>query len=171
LGARTARFELRIVDCGLRIDKQGSFRNSDGAYAFTLVELLIVIVVIAIASALLLPDLSSLTDRGAEDRALRLIAGAVHRAQDLALLRHAPQSIEFNLDKASVTVSSEPKSVSWPGRAKVSIISDGSGTPVSSGVVTIEVDRFGNLTPFEVRIGRQIHVTANPFTGLMEPVE
>jgi prepilin-type N-terminal cleavage/methylation domain-containing protein len=169
------RFDA-VADCGqarpgLRIERRPTLRGSTADHAFTLVEILVVIVVIAIASALLLPDLSSITDRGAEDRALRLVAGSVHRAQDLALLRHEPQSIAFDLDRGSVTVSGEPKPVSWPGRARVSIVSAGSSVPVSSGVVRIEVDRFGNLAPFEVRIGRAVRVTANPFTGLMEPSE
>lgn len=113
--------------------------------------MLVVVMLISIATLVALPNFDALIGAGAENRAFRLVQGALTRAQDLAVIRRAPQEILLG---EGVVVVSDEKPITLPD---IEIIAP----------ERIVIDRYGNVEPFEITIGT-IHARANPFTGRLE---
>ncbi len=140
------------------------------APGFTLVELLVVIVILALASLLVIPRLDALTDQGSDERAFRLIAGGIARAQDRALLDRRPRSLLIDLDRRLLSVEGDPDPLALPSHSRI-VVERADGSVHEAGTVAIAVDAHGNIDPFELRIGTRIRALANPFTGALEPGE
>jgi prepilin-type N-terminal cleavage/methylation domain-containing protein len=152
----------------LRLPVGFIFQHSSFHKGFTLVELLIVLVIIGLGTALAMPGIEALTNQGAHDRALRMIAGAVARAQDRALSRRSAQTITIDLDARLVAVSDETPTP-LPAGVAIGIIPADEQAPREEGRLSLAVDRHGNIEPFELRIGHSTVLVANPFTGALEP--
>lgn len=146
-----------------------------GLRGFTLMELLIVVVIISLTAAVLAPQFESLSEAGSEERALRLLSGAIARAQDLATLEHQPVSIIVDLTTRHVTLGPDrkagldPESLELPRRCRIGIEQEDGGGVLWEGRVTLTVDQDGYVNPFRVRIGDHVRLKVHPFTGELEP--
>jgi prepilin-type N-terminal cleavage/methylation domain-containing protein len=162
---------MNDIDHGNRVSSMfcSSIRIHHSSFrGFSLVELLIVLVIIGLGTALAMPGIEALTNQGAHDRALRMIAGAVARAQDRALARRSAQTITIDLDARLVTVSDEAP-IPLPAGVAIGIVPADERASREEGHISIAVDRHGNIEPFELRIGHSTVLVANPFTGALEP--
>jgi len=79
-------------------------RNPRGQRAFTLVELMVVIVILAIAAAIVVPSLVSTTDFQALSAA-RMIVADLQYAQDAAVTQQTPITVEFDTAQHSYALS------------------------------------------------------------------
>jgi len=137
--------------------------NGDHRGGFTLVELIVVLVILAIASLMVIPGVASLGDVSATSAA-RLLAGDLQYAQNAAITYQQPVTVAFNtatesygltnasgplihpMTKADYTVDL-PSQRGFEGANVVSASFGGSpavtfdelGAPDSAGSVTLQV--------------------------------
>jgi len=144
-------------------DKFSNFSKS----GFTLIELLIVVAVISIGALILLPNIDAVSTQGSDERSFRLINSALQSAQDQALISHTKTELNIDLTHKVINISGKSEPIKLPDSSDIVIIQE-NGEPISSGKVSIKIDDYGNIEPFEVKIGLRIKAMANPFTGLLE---
>lgn len=135
--------------------------------AFTLVELLIVVVILGIAAAVLVPRVDSFTRAGAGERAFRLVQGVILRAGDLAVLRHRPMTVRLDLTGLTVQVKGEEKPVALPD-CGVAVIDPLRRVRQTSGVADIVVEPNGNVEPRTFEFGPDLRGVLNPITAVIE---
>ncbi len=114
-----------------------------------------------------MPSVESIAGGNADERAFRMISGAVQRAQDLAVTTRLPQTIVIELDRKTLGIGESP-TASLPEKTKIAIRTERDGRDIVSGRAEIRVDRYGAIEPFSIRVGDFIHANANPITGVLE---
>ena len=145
--------------------KKSSFPIPSG---FTLAEILIVTVIIAIASLFLAPRFDSIIDSQNSRRTFRLISGLVQQAQDLAVVKGKNLTVQFDLDHNHAFIKGTDIRLDWPEHARVTIRPNKTPSFVTKGVVPIHVSAFGKMERFSLVINDRIHARMNPYTGLLE---
>lgn len=141
-------------------------RTSRSAAAFTMIELLVVIVIMAIASAVVVPHLAR-SDSFAAQSAARVVFGDILFAQNDAIAQQQTRRIVFDLDNQSYQLtdgSGTTLSAAWLGGSYV--VNFGAGTQwpdvtlgsTSFSSNTLEFDDLG--TP---DAGGTVQLTAGAF--------
>jgi general secretion pathway protein H len=132
------------------------------ARGFTLLEVVVVTAVIAIAAAIVLPRLG---DRGtlAVEEAARRLADVAGAARERAILGGVPMRLVVDLDagrfhagragRDALTVlpasGDDPEPARLPGAVRMLAVARG-GVPVTGGVVAIDLDPAGDALPVRI---------------------
>lgn len=156
-----------VRDRSAHVSAFSGFTLTEG---FTLAELLIVVMILGIAAVVVMPRFEMMAGQGEEGRATRLVAGAISRAQDLAIIRREPVTIALNLDEKTLNIAGDPAAIELPD-VPLSFSSHPGMAGRTTGTVEISVDRFGGIDLFEIAIGSEYRGIANPVTGDIEKVE
>jgi type II secretion system protein H len=122
---------------------------------FTLVELMIVLVVLAIIAAVVLPNIGSSADTQVTSAA-RVVAGDLELARSMALTTQRPHALVFRLDRAAYKVVAN-----YLGEPYNSV--DAVTHPVKSGedfeVVLADLGGMGTVVVTDVDLGGDSYVT------------
>jgi prepilin-type N-terminal cleavage/methylation domain-containing protein len=140
---------------------------------FTLIELILVVIIVAVLSAIAIPRYTNSQMKYRADAAARRVAADLQVAQTRARIRSTPQTVTFNLTSSSYTLDGMPHPDHPAKTYTVSLPEAPYGASLVTvnfnGTATIGFDQYGMPIPATggtaaVRVGdqqRTISVEAN----------
>ncbi len=139
---------------------QGRYPPAAGRRAFTLIELLLVVVIIGISVGVAMPALVESIRWHRLRTASRTLVTAARYARSMAILKQCDLTISFNLDTGQVDLiaaqASLPRFTRFLEGVALEQVEPEGRAPVTEGVCSIPYRRNGTCRPFAVKI-RDIH--------------
>jgi type II secretion system protein H len=138
-----------------RTDPREPIRGKCKRFAFTLVEMLLVLAILAIVSAIVLPSFAKSMGGNRLRTATRTIVKAGRYARSIAVLKQAPITLVFDMDGSSISVvGGDDRDNIFRKLDRVSIASVRTGEidERSEGSYRIVYQTNGRCLPYEVTL-------------------
>lgn len=134
---------------------------------FTLLEVLVVLLLISVASALAGVSMTGFLPSARLAAASRELAATIHHARNLAVLRGQEQMVLFNLDRQAYGLKGQPEK-GLPAGVTLALL-DASSTEIRSGLYAVTVSPVGsieNMAAFRLHTGRKtLRIDTDPVVG------